>query len=131
MPNTIPDDLKASGIDKMPVPNDAFSKWVKVSLSLEKYHKSLGVVLKWDANLSEEKNKIDSYDVGCWVCRSVNGLNSVVPFSVSFFAGWILYLDINKERKLGENNVSMKLFKLDVHRTINEQNLTHSVPFGM
>lgn len=34
IPNTRPDDLKANGIDKIPVPSDAFSKCVNVSLSL-------------------------------------------------------------------------------------------------
>lgn len=36
-----------------------------------------------------------AYDVGCWFLRSKNGLNSTMPFSGSFLAGWILYLQWN------------------------------------
>lgn len=35
IPSTKPADLKATGIDNIPVPNDAFNKCVKVSQSLQ------------------------------------------------------------------------------------------------
>lgn len=36
IPKTRPEALKAAGMDKIPVPREAFSKWVKVSQSLQK-----------------------------------------------------------------------------------------------
>lgn len=41
IPNTNPENLKAIGIAKIPVPSDAFNKWVSVSLSLQLKFKNL------------------------------------------------------------------------------------------
>lgn len=128
IPNTRPDDLKANGIDKIPVPNDAFSKCVNVSLLLRKKVSSINfsIVFDFPGLHTRMCNKISTYDVGCSTCRSVNGLNSLSAFSASFLAGWILYLGKRKNKW----KLLKKFFDRYVWISANAS-LTHSIPFGM
>ena len=47
IPNTNPDALNAAGMDKIPVPNEAFRRWVKVSQFLKKQKNTKLYNLHW------------------------------------------------------------------------------------
>lgn len=91
------------------------------SMSLHRWKLCKISPIEWNGLHIVWYNSMCAYVVGCSFLRSLNGLNSSIPFSASFLAGWILYL--GKQWKKQFYRIFVEINEENFHSTLN------SIPF--